>query len=62
MASFRSFGCIIIFILSILRGNPANIIVYLRDRYNISHVKCYRRLEDTSKKLAKAELDLIIIS
>ena len=39
------------------RGNP-NIINFIRERYGYNDLKSYRRIIDTSKKLAKTKLDI----
>ena len=54
----KCIGFVLIFLLSILKGRQINFISYLRDRYDSNLVKCYRRLEDLSKKLVKINLDI----
>ena len=61
MPSFRSFTYGIIFLLTLITGRHYNVIAFLRDHYNPDHVKCYRQLENESKRLQKTELDLLFL-
>ena len=61
MPSFRSYTYGIIFLLTLITGRHYNVITFLRDHYNTDHVKCYRKLDNESKRLQKTELDLLFL-